>query len=527
MMNKPKILFISPYASNERLGNKFSRDNFFAKKAFMAPISLATINGLTPPEFETYIWDENILGDISESLNIINSYNILAFTGFTNHQKRIVFLAKKFKSLKKLLVIGGADVTATPEIYRPHFDVLFLGEGEKIWPQFLEDYSINSYQNEYVCNEEIDLKKSPSPNWGNLTELLKSDYLVGGVQTKRGCPFRCKFCDVWKIFGKKVRCKRTSQIIQEVETLVNAGVRAISFCDDNFIGNLKEAKDTVHELKRLNDSLQNKVVFMAELSIDIARHDDLLQLMFEVGFINFFIGIETPNEKSLEESNKKQNMVNNVVDSCKKILSYGIPIEASMIVGFDNDNLDIFDRQFDFFMETNIVLPRLHMLKAKPNTELWDEMKSTGRILEFDEKQEVDSSFFNVRSNLQPLNFTLYEMHDNFLKLSEKVYKWENYIARISGFIDNIKQYSSNQSTVTDLPIEAQQVIQSFESSQQKMVQEVFVKAINKHPQLVVIVINLLMRYRDEKRHERHLNSIGVEGFALETMRKSETPVNR
>lgn len=525
-MSSPKILFVSPYASNERLGNKFSRNDFFAKKAFMAPISLATINGLTPPEFETYIWDENSLGDISTNLNFVNSYSIIAFTGFTNHQKRIIYLADQFRPLKKLLVIGGADVTASPEIYRPHFDVLFLGEGEKIWPQFLKDYSTNSYQKEYVCDEEIDLKKSPAPNWGNLTELLKSDYLVGGVQTKRGCPFRCKFCDVWKIFGKKVRSKATSQIINEVQTLINVGVRAISFCDDNFIGNLEEAKRTLHELKRLNDGLKNKVLFMAELSIDIARHDDLLQLMFDVGFVNFFIGIETPNEKSLEESNKKQNMVNNVVDSCKKILSYGIPIEASMIVGFDNDELDIFDRQFEFFTETNIVLPRLHMLKAKPNTELWDEMQSTGRIVQYDENYEVDPSFFNVRSNLMPLNFSLYEMHDHFLRLSEQVYKWENYISRVEGFVDNTRINSSHQLTAADLPAEIQGVIQSFELSQQKKVTEVFVKALNKHPNLVFTVVTILMRYHDEKRHERHLNSIGVKGFALETMIRPEAALN-
>jgi radical SAM superfamily enzyme YgiQ (UPF0313 family) len=102
--------------------------------------------------------------------------------------------------------------------------------------------------------------------------------------------------------------------------------------------------------------------------------------MREAGFRRVFLGIETPVEESLKEAQKSQNR-GNLLNSVKKIQSYGIEVMAGFIVGFDNDPDDIFDRQIDFIRNSAIPLAMVGLLNALPETQLWKRLEREGRLL--------------------------------------------------------------------------------------------------------------------------------------------------
>ena len=91
-----------------------------------------------------------------------------------------------------------------------------------------------------------------------------------------------------------------------------------------------------------------------------------------------FIGIESPRKASLQETKKTQNMRGDLVENVRKIQSYGIQVQAGMIVGFDNDDASIFDEQLRFIQEARIPVSMTGMLQAMPKTPLHERVAEGG-----------------------------------------------------------------------------------------------------------------------------------------------------
>src|SRR5204863_7525713 len=83
---------------------------------------------------------------------------------------------------------------------------------------------------------------------------------------------------------------------------------------------------------------------------------------------------------SLKEAQKSQNR-GNLLDSVKRIQSYGMEVMAGFIVGFDNDPEDIFERQIKFIRDSAIPLAMVGLLSALPDTQLWRRLEKEGRLL--------------------------------------------------------------------------------------------------------------------------------------------------
>jgi radical SAM superfamily enzyme YgiQ (UPF0313 family) len=493
-----KILFIAPHSNTSIMSKSFTGNKLFGKRAFSPPIALATINAITPGTFETHIWDEDIAGAVTDYVETISEYDIIALTGYVVHRKRILEIATAVRNMGKMIIAGGADITASSEIYRDYFDVLFLGESERTWPQFLKDYYTNTYQDKYVEHDIIDISESPEPDWGNLSVDMGKYYLVGAVQSTRGCPFRCDFCNVWKVFGQKVRNKQIEQVISEMQTLIDYGCTTISFANDNLIGNMKYAKELVREIIKLNKTSPSQMSYYAELSLNVAKDDEMLALMAEAGFSSLFIGIESPNEASLKETKKYQNLKSNLTDTCKKIMSYGMLVEGSMIVGFDQDQHDIFDSHFNFLMEAHIPLPWMHVLKARKGTELWNTLEKQNRLLDYETAGiSINKQYANI-SNIIPKNFTREELYYKYIELVEKLMSWENFYKRLFDFLENIDKIEakSDRTTLNQLPPELIFVTESFEIEHRKDIEKALLFTLNKYPKLIYPIVSLLIRYK-------------------------------
>jgi len=173
---------------------------FLDRRAYMAPLPLATLAALTPDDWEVEIWDEPVHGLVNYATNL-KSYELVGVTGYMSQIRGARRVADFFRRQGVRTVAGGPGVSGTPEFLRDAFDSLIVGEAEEIWQPFLRDVKAGSPRKEYRLIAKPDLSKAPPPRWDILAGDMKH-YMAGGVQTSRGCPFDCEFCQVSFLNGR-------------------------------------------------------------------------------------------------------------------------------------------------------------------------------------------------------------------------------------------------------------------------------------------------------------------------------------
>ena len=166
------------------------------------------------------------------------------------------------------------------------------------------------------------------------------------VQFTRGCPFKCEFCDVTLMLGRKVRAKKPEQALQELELLYNLGWRRmVFFVDDNFIGSGQRTKELLKELIPWMDARNRPFNFYTQASVNLAADDELMRDMYLAGFQRVFLGVETPDEACLKDAGKIQNTNIDLNEVCRKIARGGFQVIAGAILGFDQETTGAGSRQ--------------------------------------------------------------------------------------------------------------------------------------------------------------------------------------
>ena len=401
------------------------------------PLSLATIAALTPVNFKTRIIDENI-----EEIDFDEQYDLVGITGNTYHIGRAEEIADKFSKRKIIVVCGGYAVSICPERWRSFADVLIIGEAERIWPEFLTDFISGSFRKEYREEERFDLSISPIPDYRGILKSNLRKYSYGVVQANRGCPFRCEFCSVTVYAGKKIRYKPVNNIIREIDQSQKIGkYRFIFIVDDNFCADIQKAKEILAALKVWNLKQKRPVSFITQLSIDAARDEEFLALAAEAGLNIFSIGIETPNIECLKEVRKYQNIVTNISEAVKKIHQHGITIMGNSMIGFDNDDLSVFKKHFEFFSKLGIANVSVYPLLAFDGTLLKERMIEEGRYIDKNAVLFGKGQYFNMlnASNIIPKNMSVEQLHKGILWLLNELYKSGNYIERFKLFFKDFE----------------------------------------------------------------------------------------
>lgn len=423
------ILLINPYY---RLEIRWVADEEgIDVKADYLPLGLATVAALTPEEFRVDIWDELVRGPIEKG-SLARTYDLVGVTSHSANLGRAVEIGAYFRKQGRFVVIGGPGVTSNPDRCRAHFDVLFIGEAEVIWPRFLNDWKAGAHRREYRQIEKPDVALTPMPKWDSVIPDIKY-YSMGTVQTTRGCPNDCEFCDVVYLNGRRQRHKPIRQILDELIVLQRLGIKSVSFNDDNFTINHAWAKEVLRELIPLNNAFPEPLRFMTQLSIDVARDEELLALLADANFYQVLIGIESPNKESLKETGKVGNLKGDLVAEIHKVLSYGIVVRGAMIVGFDNDGLDIFDLQYDFIQKACLPSISMHMLNAPVGTRLWRRLRAEGRVI--DAFAIADKSSQRLFNNTIPRRMSRVQLMQGFRDLYERLFTWQSFKERMLGFI--------------------------------------------------------------------------------------------
>jgi radical SAM superfamily enzyme YgiQ (UPF0313 family) len=368
---------------------------FEGKQCVFPPLGLLTVSALLPKEWEKRLIDLNVqplkTADIEWA-------DMVFATAMLVQQESLRDVVKRSQALGKRVVLGGPYVTSTRE-QLPPADHLFRGEAESTLPEFVADLARGEAKAIYEAPERPQLSTTPIADFG-LVNMKR--YSAMSVQYSRGCPFSCEFCDIIEIYGRVPRTKSNQQVIAEFDALRDLGWRGTLFIvDDNFIGNKKNVRTLLPELAKWQKANGYPFSLITESSINLADDDALLENMREAGFHRVFIGIETPVEESLQEAQKTQNR-GNLIDSVKKIQSYGMEVMAGFIVGFDNDPMDIFERQIDFIRRSAIPMAMVGLLNALPDTQLWKRLEREGRLLGSDATGNNTVCTFNFKTRMDP-----------------------------------------------------------------------------------------------------------------------------
>lgn len=347
------------------------------RKALLPPLGLITVAALLPQDWEFRLVDRNT-GSLTEEDWAWADLVILS--AMIVQKQDFLDLIQEGKRRGKKVAVGGPYATSVPEeATTAGADYLILDEGEITLPLFVEAIQrgepAGTFRSDGV---KPDVTTTPVPRF-DLLDFQVYDSM--SVQFSRGCPFQCEFCDIIVLYGRKPRTKAPEQLLAELDYLFELGWRGgIFMVDDNFIGNKRNVKLLLKELKVWQKEHGYPFGLVTEASVDLAQDQELLDLMMECNFGSVFLGIETPDEESLSLTKKFQNTRSSLQEAVETIVKSGLRVFAGFIIGFDNEQPGAGDRVVRFVEQTAIPGAIFSMLQALPDTALWHRLEKEGRL---------------------------------------------------------------------------------------------------------------------------------------------------
>lgn len=387
------------------------------------PLGLITVAAMLPSH-----WIIRLINCNAEELTErdIEWADMVMTGGMLPQRSNTMDVIERCQSRDKPVVVGGPDVTSSPETYE-RADIRFLGEAEGTIDKLVDAWT-NGVRTGVFQTEKfsVDVKTSPVPRF----DLLKREhYMYIGVQFSRGCPFNCEFCDIIELYGRVPRSKSTEQMLAELETLYQAGYRGhVDFVDDNLVGNKKALKLFLPALKEWQRERGYPFQFSTEASINLADDAQLLQMMSDANFFALFVGIESPDTETLVFAQKKQNTRRSLKDSIHKIYGAGMLVTAGFIVGFDTEKGNVAAGMVECIEDTFIPVCMVGLLTALPGTQLTRRLARENRLRELDAAEAGDQcigglNFETLRSRRDVLS--------DYRTILQKAYEPASFFRRV------------------------------------------------------------------------------------------------
>ncbi len=376
-----RCLLVQPKFEESNFWNFVEGARSIGAKATAPPLGLLTVAALLPQSWQFRVVDLNVRALTDDDFAWAD---IVCTGGMLAQQPGIMQVIEQSKQRRKYIVVGGPDPTSQPELYE-HADAVVLGEGESSIPVWLKSWDRGQQFGKFLPDATVDITQSPIPRWDLISF---DDYLHAGLQSSRGCPYNCEFCDVIELFGRKPRVKTPEQWVHELQRLYDMGYRGwVDIADDNFIGNRLKIKPVLQATAAWMKSHNYPFVLSTEASVNLADDDELLELMNACQFRYVFLGIETSDNDVLAQTQKRINTVRPLIERIRRLYDAGISVTAGFILGFDSEPDGVDKTLIPFIQESGISLAMVGLLTALPNTQLTRRLARERRLISADHQR--------------------------------------------------------------------------------------------------------------------------------------------
>jgi radical SAM superfamily enzyme YgiQ (UPF0313 family) len=292
----------------------------------------------------------------------------------TNEAVRCAEIIKR-RQPAVITCVGGPDVVLNRDDYLSRFDFVFEGEIGTSDPVAL----IRSGASFHRAATPADLGEEPL-DYGLLAGRR---YLAGSLQTARGCPFGCGFCNIGHIYGTRVRTIDAGRLEERLESLAAVHRGFVILGDDNFGGGL-EAKvaEFLETIIRFQERRRFPFVFGIQTSLRTARSPDILKMMREALVIAAFLGVESPCEPALTAAGKTGNLGPPLADQVEAFTRQGIAPYISVILGLDEEAADVGARLRELFDACRSPYLQLNLINPVVGSPFRAAAAASGRLLD-------------------------------------------------------------------------------------------------------------------------------------------------
>lgn len=335
------------------------------------PLSLLVVAGLTPPEWEIRILDEN-LGPVDYAS--LPRPDAVGITAFTSQAGRAYEIAGHFRSLGVPVVMGGIHASMCVKEAGRYVDAVVTGEAEAVWTEVLADVTNGSLQPIYAGGRAAMAQFVPARH-----DLLPNGYAFASLQTTRGCSLNCDFCSVTEFNGARYRQRPIAEVVEEFKSIPEKRVLIV---DDNLIGRMPQHIERAKDLCRALIEANTGKSWIGQTTVNIADDEELLRLAAESGCIGLFIGFESAAPAGTTELGRKAAMlVERDIPACvQRIRRHGILVVGSFIIGLDSDRPGVGRLIADAACRYGVDNLNVLFLTPLPGTRLWNQFAAERRI---------------------------------------------------------------------------------------------------------------------------------------------------
>ena len=422
---------------------------------FMPHLWMFLLKSLTPPEHEVLLVDGNAKPMNEKQIVRFaqkERVDLVGIGAMTRMIARAYRFADAFRAAGIPVVMGGPHVTELPgealghHDEPRHADAVALGEADETWPRIVADAAQGRLKQIYEPVDEHGKERKPSlkeypvipwdtidldqfnlvPNvFRRLTERhgtgWKSFNMVP-VESGRGCPYGCEFCTVTGFFGDSIRFRTNESVVNELLMLKRRarserGQVSVFFIDDNFAINIKRTKSLLRDII----AAEAQLPWVAQISANLLRDEELVDLIAASGGKWIFIGMESLDAANLSDVNKNFNKPEEYAAVLSRLAKRDIYAITSFIIGLDNDTAGVAERTLQQIEQWPPGLPVFSALTPLPGTPLYARLETDGRLT----RPKHWLSFAPFKLSHSPLKITVSEAEKEIDKAWRMSYKPE------------------------------------------------------------------------------------------------------
>jgi len=361
-------------------------------------------------------WEVRHVDEEAEEIDWNLEADVAGITFHTPSAFHAYEIAARFRARGTCVAMGGPHVTLLPDEARQHADVVFIGEAEGLWEEFLEGFAAGAYRGVYEPCGIPSLENVPPAR----KDLFHRRDRTGGVLfATRGCPGRCDFCVIGLMYRHRFRRRPVDQVAAEYASFRG---KVIIFWDDNIAGDVEYAKQLFRAIA------PHRKWWSSQASIHAGRDDEFLAAAAASGCKQLFLGLESISQASMAAVHKGFNRVEEYRRIIARIHSHGIAVQVGIVFGFDPDTPAIFRETIDFLEDAGVQNATFNILTPFPGTPLFRKMEAEGRILTRDWRK------YNSREDVvyRPGQMSAEELLAGFRYANERFYSLASTARRLS-----------------------------------------------------------------------------------------------